>query len=229
MEEGIKIELIKSLLARGANPNQVDNWGESIMSMVITLGNTDLLRMFLAHGGNPNKKVKDTTFLLYAIDQNRQEDVKVLLLHGANPNEADTKGRTPLLEALQSENHAILQAVLAHGADVNKMGQIKPLALARLLQNPETIKSLTDRGAQAPERPAAARAPPTPISPRRPVSSSTTQIRPVESETDMPPPYVETGGLEEAGASSPPSSARRLVQASSLRKINVNPKNYVSS
>ncbi|KAK1502013.1 uncharacterized protein CCOS01_04132 [Colletotrichum costaricense] len=216
MEEGIKIELIKSLLARGANPNQVDNWGESIMSMVITLGNTDLLRMFLAHGGNPNKKVKDTTFLLYAIDQNRQEDVKVLLLHGANPNEADTKGRTPLLEALQSENHAILQAVLAHGADVNKMGQIKPLALARLLQNPETIKSLTDRGAQAPERPAAARAPPTPVSPRRPVSSSTTQIRPVESETDMPPPYVETGGLEEAGASSPPSSARRLVQAGSL-------------
>ncbi|KAF4781895.1 hypothetical protein HER10_EVM0004803 [Colletotrichum scovillei] len=216
MEEGIKIELIKSLLARGANPNQVDNWGESIMSMVITLGNTDLLRMFLAHGGNPNKKVKDTTFLLYAIDQNRYEDVKVLLLHGANPNEADTKGRTPLLEALQSENHAILQAVLAHGADVNKMGQIKPLALARLLQNPETIKSLTDRGAQAPERPAAARAPPTPVSPRRPVSSSTTQIRPVESATDMPPPYVETTGLEEAGASSPPSSARRLVQVGSL-------------
>ncbi|OHF00807.1 hypothetical protein CORC01_03881 [Colletotrichum orchidophilum] len=210
MEEGIKVELIKSLLARGANPNQVDNWGESIMSLVITLGNTDLLRMFLAHGGNPNKKIKDTTFLLYAIDQNRQEDAKVLLLHGADPNEADSKGRTPLVEALQADNYALVKAVLAHGADVNKMGQIKPLALARLLQNQETIKSLSDRGAQAPERPAAMRTPSTPVSPRRPNASST-QSRPGESAADMPPPYVEVGGVEEAGAASPPSSARRLV------------------
>ncbi|GKT51335.1 putative arabinan endo-1,5-alpha-L-arabinosidase A [Colletotrichum spaethianum] len=161
MEDAIKVDLVRSLLQRGANPNEVDNWGESIMSLVITLGNTELLRTFLTHGGNPNKKIKDDTFLLYAINQGRLEDAKLLLTHGADANAADNKGRTPLIEALQSENHTLVQTLLTFGADVNKMGNIKPLTLARLVQKPELVQMLTERGAQAPMPPKVELAPPT--------------------------------------------------------------------
>ncbi|GJC80518.1 putative ankyrin repeat protein RF_0381 [Colletotrichum liriopes] len=146
MEDGIKVDLVRALLQRGANPNEVDNWGESIMSLVITLGNTELLRTFLTHGGNPNKKIKDDTFLLYAINQGRLEDAKLLLTHGADANAADNKGRTPLVEALQTENSTLVQTLLTFGADVNKMGHVKPLTLARLLQKPELVQMLTERG-----------------------------------------------------------------------------------
>ncbi|KAK1976468.1 ankyrin repeat-containing domain protein [Colletotrichum cereale] len=211
MEDGIKVDLVRALLQRGANPNEVDNWGESIMSLVITLGNTDLLRTFLAHGGNPNKKIKDDTFLLYAINLGRTEDAKLLLTHGADANAADNKGRTPLIEALQSGNQTLVQTLLTFGADVNKMGQIKPLTLARLLQKPELVQLLTERGAQAPIPPKPELAPTTPVSPDGPSTSPRRQGRPQSGSAEMPPPYTEASAVDGLTTPGTPSGGRKLI------------------
>ncbi|KAH0440442.1 ankyrin repeat protein [Colletotrichum camelliae] len=196
MEDGIKADLVSALLERGADPNQTDNWGESIMSLVVTLGNTDLLRTFLAHGGNPNKKIKDDTFLLYAIDRGRFEHVKMLLKHGAEVNVADNKGRVPLLEALQMDNQPLVEVLLQFGADPNKMGQIRPLVLAKLVGNREVVQMLTEKGAEGPKRRMAESTPAAPASPAAPRRASA--IVPPQSPTspgraDMPPPYTEAG------------------------------------
>ncbi|GJC92803.1 ankyrin repeat protein [Colletotrichum higginsianum] len=211
MEEGIKVDLVRALLQRGANPNEVDNWGESIMSLVITLGNTELLRTFLTHGGNPNKKIKDDTFLLYAIGQGRHEDAKLLLTHGADANAADGKGRTPLGEAIQSNSHALVLTLLTFGADVNKMASIRPLTMARLLQNPELTQLLIERGAQAPEPPKQEVMPSSPSSHGRQDTSSRRHSRPGREGAEMPPPYTEASVPEVAAAVGSPGSGRKLV------------------
>lgn len=210
MEDEVKVELIRTLLARGANPNQVDNWGESIMTLVITQGNTEILRTFLTHGGDPNKKIKDDTFLLYCLDRARVEDIKLLLTHGADANGTDSKGRTPLIEALQTNNHALVQVLLQFGADVNKMGQIKPLTLARLLGNQEFAQMLTERGAQAPAKLIAGTAPPTPVSPSR-ANTSSRQGRPEAGRTEMPPPYSEASASQGATTAGTPTTGRKLI------------------
>ncbi|EFQ36061.1 hypothetical protein CGRA01v4_06034 [Colletotrichum graminicola] len=211
MEDTTKVDLSRALLQRGANPNEADSWGESIMSLVITLGNTELLRIFLTHGGNPNKKLKDDTFLLYAINMGRTEDAKLLLTHGADANAADNKGRTPLIEALQLENQALVQKLLAHGADVNKMGNVKPLTLARLLQSQELVEMLTERGAQCPIQPKPEIAPPTPVSPNGPSTSSRRQAPPQSSSAEMPPPYTEVSAVDGLATPGTPSGVRRLT------------------
>ncbi|OLN87909.1 putative ankyrin repeat protein-like protein 3 [Colletotrichum chlorophyti] len=212
MDEAIKADLVRAMLDRGADPNQVDNWGESIMSLVVTLGDTELLRTFLIHGGSPNKKIKDDTFLLYAIDRRRHEDVKLLLAHGADPNATDNKGRTPLLEALQTNDSALVQLILGSKVDVDKMGQIKPLALARLLENRDLAQMLIDKGAQVPAKPIVERKPTAPAMPSR-VNTATRQDRPGLGGTEMPPPYTEASiSPTLAGPSvSSPGSGRRLV------------------
>ncbi|KAF6830285.1 ankyrin repeat protein [Colletotrichum plurivorum] len=201
MEDGVKADLVKALLDRGADPNQTDNWGESIMSLVMTLGNIDLLRTFLAHGGNPNKRIKDDTFLLYAIDRGRLEHAKMLLTHGADVNGADAKGRLPLTEALQIDSKPLIELLLQFGADVNKMGPVKPLALARLTGNREIAQLLTERGAEAPKRRTFEAAPPTPVTPAAPRRASGAPAQGGPSQGDMPPPYTEAS-VEKGAASS---------------------------
>ncbi|TDZ20946.1 putative ankyrin repeat protein [Colletotrichum orbiculare MAFF 240422] len=199
MEDNVKADLVRAMLDRGANPNQVDNWGESIMSLVVTLGNTDLLRTFLAHGGNPNKSIKDDTFLLYAIDRGRHEHVKMLLSHGADVNGADNKGRLPLTEALQMNNRVLIELLLQFGADVNKMGPIKPLALAQLIGNQELVQMLTERGAEGhKKRPAASESVPNPPAAPRRTSTAAAQVQTRASGAEMPPPYTEAGFSKES-------------------------------
>ncbi|KAF9873703.1 ankyrin repeat protein [Colletotrichum karsti] len=212
MEDGIKADLVRALLDRGADPNQTDSWGESIMSLVVTLGNTDLLRTFLTHGGNPNKKIKEDTFLLYAIDRARFEHVKMLLSHGADVNGSDNKGRVPLVEALQMNNRPLIELLLQFGADPNKMGQIEPLALAKLIGNTEVAQMLTERGAEAPKRRTVESMPTTPATPVTPATSTAprrvsvgvSHARSESGRADMPPPYTE-GALKD-----PPVSGRRV-------------------
>ncbi|OLN86136.1 putative ankyrin repeat protein-like protein 5 [Colletotrichum chlorophyti] len=212
MKDDVRADLVGALLNKGADPNETDSWGESVMSLVVTLGNTDLLRTFLAHGGNPNKKINDETFLLYAIDHARLEHVEMLLSHGADVNAADNEGRVPLLEAVRLKDKPLVELLLRFGADPNKMGKIKPLALAELVGDRETIAVLTERGAEAPRRRAPDRAaiqspnnpPVTPTSAGAPGRASTAnaQSQPESSRADRPPPYVEAGYSTEPTAQS---------------------------
>lgn len=73
---------------------------------------------------------------------------KKLLRHGARPNDASKKGCTPLVQALQRRDFGKVKLLVEFGADVNKMGAITPLDLARLLESRETAELLIKRGAK---------------------------------------------------------------------------------
>jgi ankyrin repeat protein len=161
------------------------------MSHVITTGRTEFLRIFLEHGGNPDTKVKsDETLLLYALSRRKDDQVQLLLQKGANANLTDNMGRTPLIEALQDGNGHLVKQLVVAGADVNQIGQVKPLAIARLLGNDEISQMLVRRGARERERP-----PPT----NAVVSTGSNQLSSADpvrqrhqgssSMMEMPPPY----------------------------------------
>lgn len=60
--------------------------------------------------------------LIDEIWREKRRKVEALLSAGANVNAADSKGRTPLMQAAEMENLAIAQLLLDRGADVNRSG-----------------------------------------------------------------------------------------------------------
>ncbi|KAK2056962.1 ankyrin [Colletotrichum caudatum] len=126
-------------------------------------------------------------------------------------NAADNKGRTPLIEALQSEDQTLVQKLLTFGADVNKMGQINPLTLARLLQNQELVQMLTERGAQASIPSKVEIAPATPVSPNGPSTSSRRQALPQSGSAEMPPPYTEASAFDGLTTPGTSNSGMKLI------------------
>ena len=198
LEDAQKLDLLRMLLIKGVDANKSDLWGIPLMCHVMMAGNTDFLRVFLEHGGNPNNVLKrpETTLLLYALDERRDEQFELLLKHGADPNGTDKNGRTPLLETLQSEEGThLLKQLLESGADVNRAGQVTPLAFAKLLSNQAYAQMLVARGAVAPTRTPAPTPTPTTESSHslECAASSETSLTLASPASpnppEMPPPY----------------------------------------
>ncbi|KAK7712472.1 hypothetical protein SLS64_004856 [Diaporthe eres] len=142
-------ELMKLLLTYGANPNECDSWGKTAVSFLIEREHTNLVPLLLEKGLDPNQELGNgQTLLTHAINCGNAELTKKLLRHGARPNSANKKGCTPLVQALQARDFETVKLLVDSGADVNKMGAITPLDLARLLESKETAELLVKRGAR---------------------------------------------------------------------------------
>ncbi|KAG6353438.1 hypothetical protein INS49_005619 [Diaporthe citri] len=142
-------ELIKLLLTYGATPNERDSWGKTAVSFLIEREHTSLVPLLLERGLDPNQELGNgETLLTHAINCGNVELTKKLLRHGARPNGVDKKGCTPLVQALQARDFETVKLLVESGADVNKMGAITPLDLARLVESKETAELLIKRGAR---------------------------------------------------------------------------------
>lgn len=142
-------EMMKLLLTYGASPNECDSWGKTAVSFLIEREQTSLVPLLLEKGLDPNQELGNgETLLIHAINCGKAELTKKLLLYGARPNEVDKKGCTPLVQALQAGDFETVKLLVTSGADLNKMGAVKPLGLARLLGNKETAELLLKHGAR---------------------------------------------------------------------------------
>jgi len=74
-----------------------------------------------------------------------------LLHHGANINHTGADGRTPLINAVLSDDLAAARFLLAQGADTDHVDNSNGTALlyAIYLGNAEMVKSQVDSGAKA--------------------------------------------------------------------------------
>src|SRR5262245_2170190 len=89
--EGVT-EGVRFLAERGADVNQVNDYGDSPLSDVATLGHSDIAEVLLHHGANPNARSATRDPVLHlAVERGNERLVGLLLSAGA-----DARYRTEL-------------------------------------------------------------------------------------------------------------------------------------
>lgn len=87
-------ELVRSMLARGADPDAEDTNERTALMAASIQGHTEVVELLLKAGANPNKKDSPSggTALMAAVAANNPDIVRLLCQYGANPSiKADNK------------------------------------------------------------------------------------------------------------------------------------------
>ena len=125
------VEIIKTLLAKGADPNRSDLFGDTAVTLAYEKGNSEIQTLLPAASlkGQPVNMLN--AFLRAAIGNKDEAKVKELLAEGADPNHEYAIGyahksiKRPVLILAANVGHVgIVQALLNKGANVNAKGLI---------------------------------------------------------------------------------------------------------
>ena len=131
---GDDAEMVKLLLAAGADVKAANRYGVRPLGLAAVNGNAALVKLLLAAGADPNATVSDAgeTPLMSAARTGRVEPLRLLLSKGASVNVHETEfGETALMWAA-SENHAdAVRLLVEHGADLNAKSAHAPATRAR--------------------------------------------------------------------------------------------------
>jgi uncharacterized protein len=132
-------KIVKSLLLKGADPNQCRPSNECAL-FIATGRDTEILRMLVAAGADVNRSTTSHETILGSAAGNQLrtfknlrktggyrgqlpnlvESVRILIAAGANINEIDGSGRSALRNAMLSNNIEIARLLLQAGADVHQ-------------------------------------------------------------------------------------------------------------
>ena len=139
-------EIVELLIGKGANVNQRDEHGFSVLHWAT---NARVVKVLLEHGGNVNARGANGWTPLHTC---RSCDVAELLIaHGANVNakaSEDAKSM-PLHKAIQGENDDLAVLLIENGADIDYSGEElgTPLHIACEEGRVDVVKLLIARGA----------------------------------------------------------------------------------
>jgi ankyrin repeat protein len=124
----------KLLVAAGANVNDTDAWGVSVITLAAHAGYGDLVEFFLEKGADPNAAAAGFSALHVAIMRRDEKAVAALLARGADPN-APVRNWTPTRRASDDFNFppAFVGAT--------------PFWLAARFSQPNVMRLLTKHGA----------------------------------------------------------------------------------
>ena len=109
-----RLRVAKVLLAGGADPNAVTEYGSMPLHTAVRHGNLPAVEVLLENGADPNAKTGGGVTPLHVAV--KTEVVKVLLAAGADPNAQDSDGDTPLRYAADRGTIEIIKLLLAAGA-----------------------------------------------------------------------------------------------------------------
>lgn len=148
------VQLVKELLAGGANVNQGEGAYPALHAAVF-YGKVNLAKVLLDAGAD----VRTTAYggkssLHSAIEGRSLQCAQLLLARGADPNAADSDGRTPLHVAAQSGDLPACNALLEAGANLaarDKTGQT-PAQLAGRGGHADVAAWLRNRERDSPSR-----------------------------------------------------------------------------
>jgi ankyrin repeat protein len=125
----------KLLVAAGANVNDQDAWGISVVTLAAHSGFLDLVEFLLDKGADPNKSTAGFTALHEAIMRRDEPLVRTLLAHGADPHarlqawtptrrqssdfhfEPELVGATPFWLAARFSQPNVMRRLVELGAD----------------------------------------------------------------------------------------------------------------
>ncbi|MBR5888343.1 MAG: ankyrin repeat domain-containing protein, partial [Akkermansia sp.] len=145
--ENGETELVKLLIAAGADVYKADEYGWTPLYKAAENGHKECVELLIAAGANVNWADKDGDTPLYKAAWNGHTDcVKLLLAAGADVNKANKWGGTPLHSAVTYGHTDCVKLLIDTGADVNKAdkkGQT-PLYWAAWNSHTECVKRLLD-------------------------------------------------------------------------------------
>ncbi len=125
------VEMIKSLLAKGADGTRSDVFGDTAVILAYEKGNNEIEKLLPAPLLKRQPLNVLNAFLRAAIGKKDEAKVKELLAEGANPNDEYAIGyahktirRTVLILAASVGHPGIVQLLLSKGANVNAKGLI---------------------------------------------------------------------------------------------------------
>lgn len=125
-----QLEILKFLLATGANPKSPDN---AAVVAVASRGNRlDIVRCLVEAGApinTPSTSCHWDNALVAGVINGNVEMVAYLLEHGADPAGHDDLGTTALHMAARKGNIQVVEMLLRHGADVNQRDDYGQTAL----------------------------------------------------------------------------------------------------
>ena len=112
-------EAVQQLIHCGADPNKMDNFGCS--SLHLSVNDSRCLELLLRAKADVDlKNIDDRTAMhILAASGWDTTNLDLLVNFGANIEATDCKGRTPLLNAVQEDNHLMVSGLLARGANIN--------------------------------------------------------------------------------------------------------------
>jgi len=90
------VSLVKELLERGADPDQIFFSGETALHFAVEQGNYELAQLLLGYGADVNIQERKEGFtpLMYAGIKDDQKMMTLLTSHGADPTAPDIDGYT---------------------------------------------------------------------------------------------------------------------------------------
>ena len=123
---------VKTLLARGANPNVKGPLGYTPIMLLALQPKVDAATIQAVQKAGGNIDAVDSagmTALMHACTNGSEAGARVLLAQGAKPNIADANGTTALLITAEKGGETITSQLLAHGAGVNLQNRSGQTAL----------------------------------------------------------------------------------------------------
>ena len=111
-------EQVQGLLKEGANPNAVNEYGESALQLAVEKGSFEMVEALIQEGADVNKvatALEAQAPLLVAAEKGDEKIVELLLEAGADVDYKDEQGKTALH---YTSNPQILNALLEQGADM---------------------------------------------------------------------------------------------------------------
>ena len=114
------ISAVRKLIAKGANPNAVNNSSITPLLAACYYGHHLVVAELVSKNADVNfKNEDDHTPLHFAVMEKQVQVLEILLKHGANPEVFESDGLTPLMGAANNGDVASVRMLLQHGADVN--------------------------------------------------------------------------------------------------------------
>jgi ankyrin repeat protein len=143
---------VRTLLARGADPNTPQGDGMTALHWAAERGQADIAAALLAAGARPSATTRLGAYTPLHLAARRGHEVVALRLiaAGADVSAVATTGVTPLHLAAAAGNRATIEALLAKGAAVDarepQWGQT-PLMFAAAAGRTDAVKALAANGA----------------------------------------------------------------------------------
>ena len=146
------LEIVKLLLKHNADPNHLNNDGDTPLYLAVSKGHIEIVKELLNNGAEVNRRALGFTPFSNAMISNQINIAKILLKYGANVDAIIAPhwfgGRTSLHDAASEGNLKNVEFLLENNANINAVDDNKctPLHLATQQNKPKVVKLLLISG-----------------------------------------------------------------------------------